>query len=126
MNKKVKQAREQQATGIKCLTLGERGYFNRAGIPCVLLDAVSTKVYLGPVGKEVPVENAKFSLLFDNGCIRENCEYGRDFVFAPKDSQTTPKLSFVAKRSKLERLVGRSATQGDDNEEVDCNQPARR
>lgn len=88
--RKTNELKERYSTGIKCLTLGgDRSYFNRAEIPCVAYDAKSDKVYLGPVGKEVHAEIAKFSLLFDDGCIRENCEYGRDFVFAPKDSQTT-------------------------------------
>lgn len=88
--RKGKQGKEHRVTKIMCATLGGgRSYFKRAEIPCVICDAKSAKVCLGPVGKEVPAEIAKFSLLFEDGTVRENCEYGRDFVFAPKDSQTT-------------------------------------
>lgn len=100
--RKTNELKEHSSTGIKCLTLGGgRSYFKRAEIPCVVCDAKSAKVCLGPVGKEVPAEIAKFSLLFEDGTVRENCEYGRDFVFAPKDSETANNVQDTTKKASM-------------------------
>ena len=62
---------------MQCITT-DTGFFT-AGHECVLVDGRERVVFLGSDCKKTAIP--EFTLAFPDGCRREGCQYGRDFVF---------------------------------------------